>query len=171
MSNDSSRVVFAMLVMDDQKGRLKRVPSRGEGGGGAWATPSALPPEPFCGPYGVLQVAGFLAVSGIKWPNQPKIVRVRDGSGRGRGNECKAACKQSCSCTAYAFHGSECLVWKGDLYSIRTDIAGDRKLHVKLASSALSDTEGKSKTLEVVIAVVVPVLVIVSGGFLGSFLQ
>ncbi|XP_042021551.1 G-type lectin S-receptor-like serine/threonine-protein kinase At4g27290 [Salvia splendens] len=109
---------------------------------------------------------GFNEVSSIKWPNQPKIVTVRDGGGD---NECKAACQQSCLCTAYAFNGSECFMWEGDLYGIRTNIAEDQKLHVKLASSALPDTGSKSKTLEVVIAVVVPVLVIVSGGFLGFF--
>ena len=44
---------------------------------------------------------------------------------------------------AYAFNRSECFVWEGDLYGIRTNIAEDQKLHVKLASSALSDTGGK----------------------------
>ncbi|KAL1569233.1 G-type lectin S-receptor-like serine/threonine-protein kinase0 [Salvia divinorum] len=202
MSGESTSRVFAMLVMDDPKGRLKRVPSRGVSGGGAWAAPSALPPEDFCGAYGELQLnnsctclfgflpssspnpmgrscyrstsisdcngkrvkEGFKAVSGIKWPNQPKIER----DGGGGDNECKAACLQTCSCTAYAFDGSECLVWEGDLYGIRTDLADDQKLHVKLASSDLPDT-GNSKTLEVVIAVVVSVLVLVSGGFLGFF--
>lgn len=175
MSGDSSRVVFAMLVMDDPKGRLKRVPSRGVSGGGAWAAPSALPPERFCGAYGVLHVnnsctclfgfkespspntmgdscyrstfisdcngkrvkEGFNAVSGIRWPNQPKIVTVQDGGGD---NECKVACQRNCLCTAYAFDASECFVWEGELYGIRTDLADDRKLNVKLASSDLPDT-------------------------------
>ncbi|XP_057766657.1 G-type lectin S-receptor-like serine/threonine-protein kinase At4g03230 [Salvia miltiorrhiza] len=203
MINDTFRLDFSMLVMDHREGRLKRVPSRGSSGGGAWASPSSLPAERFCGTYGVLTTThscgclprfrpsstpnpmgdscnrntllpdcngkggkvGFMEISDIiKWPNQPKLITEADTD-----KECELTCRRSCNCTAYAFDPTGCLVWEGDLYGIRRGISENRKLHVKLASSELAESGSKSKTLEVIIAVVVPVLVLVSGGFLGFF--
>ncbi|KAK4422467.1 Receptor-like serine/threonine-protein kinase SD1-8 [Sesamum alatum] len=86
---------------------------------------------------------------------------------------CELACRQSCSCTAYAFHGTGCSVWEGDLFDIRNVSSNQdnkQRLYVKVASSDLPIDKGKrKKTLEVIVAVLVSSFVLVSGGFLGCF--
>ncbi|KAL2547962.1 Cysteine-rich receptor-like protein kinase 11 [Forsythia ovata] len=46
---------------------------------------------------------------------------------------------------------------------------GKQDLYLKVSNSDLPDTAGKRKILEVVVAVLVPLVVLVSGGFIGCF--
>ncbi|KAI3453879.1 hypothetical protein Pfo_010542 [Paulownia fortunei] len=109
---------------------------------------------------------GFLKITDMKLPAKPKAHPAQSTK------ECKLACLQNCSCTAYAFNDSGCSIWEGALFDsqyISNDHASKQHLYLKLANSELQNAKGKWKMLEVIIAVLVPLAVLVSGGFLGCF--
>ncbi|XP_071685778.1 G-type lectin S-receptor-like serine/threonine-protein kinase At4g27290 isoform X2 [Rutidosis leptorrhynchoides] len=81
---------------------------------------------------------GFLKFSSMKLPDTQNA--VFDGSMSI--HECEVACKDNCSCTAYAnpnvTRGSVgCLRWFGDLIDVRVYSINGQDLYVKLAASEL----------------------------------
>ncbi|XP_059656988.1 receptor-like serine/threonine-protein kinase SD1-8 isoform X2 [Cornus florida] len=104
-----------------------------------------------------------------KFPNTtlPENLKVLPG----RGPEwCKSACMQNCSCTAYTYNSSGCLVWEGDLLflqKLRFGINTKQDLYLKLAASdQLPNVRGDKKNLRVIIAVPVSLTLIISVGFI-----
>ncbi|KAJ9553839.1 hypothetical protein OSB04_017884 [Centaurea solstitialis] len=89
-----------------------------------------------CGPG-----EGFLKFSSMKLPDTQNAVFEGDMSLR----ECEVACKNNCSCTAYANPNSArndevgCLLWFGELIDIRAYPQNGQDLYVRLAASELSD--------------------------------
>ncbi|KAF8673782.1 hypothetical protein HU200_048537 [Digitaria exilis] len=86
---------------------------------------------------------GFLAM--------PNTVQLPNGSAEVDGAQsdmaCAAACRRDCSCTAYLYDGTRCLVWNAELVNLRTlpndDQGGDQQqqgvtgavLHLRVAAS------------------------------------
>jgi hypothetical protein len=75
----------------------------------------------------------------------PYAVQLPGGSAEAAGaprsdKMCALSCFRDCSCTAYAYEAAKCLVWNGELVSLRTlpndqGVAGAVVLHVRVASS------------------------------------
>ncbi|KAL8257636.1 hypothetical protein R6Q59_029677 [Mikania micrantha] len=87
-----------------------------------------------CGPGEI-----FLKFSSIKLPDTKNAVF----SGNMSLQDCEVACKNNCSCTAYANPiitpgGVGCLVWFGDLIDVRVFPQNGQDLYVRLAASELS---------------------------------
>ncbi|KAD2805039.1 hypothetical protein E3N88_38416 [Mikania micrantha] len=87
-----------------------------------------------CGPR-----EGFLKFSSIKLPDTENAVF----SGNMSLQDCEVACKNNCSCTAYANPiitpgGVGCLLWFGDLIDVRVFPQNGQDLYVRLAASELS---------------------------------
>ncbi|KAL8503572.1 hypothetical protein ACS0TY_022345 [Phlomoides rotata] len=107
---------------------------------------------------------GFLKVSEMKFPAKPIAIPNTHSAER-----CMLDCLMNCSCTAYAFNENGCSIWEGDLYDLQNVSNNRHNLYLKLAGSDLPKDEGKGKMVEVIIAVVVPVVVLVFAGGLGWF--
>ncbi|PKI37975.1 hypothetical protein CRG98_041648 [Punica granatum] len=61
----------------------------------------------------------FHTLSYIKQPDDPQIPEV------GSEKQCEAACLGNCNCTAYAYEGSTCSIWMGDLFNVQQYNPGD----------------------------------------------
>ncbi|KAJ9553840.1 hypothetical protein OSB04_017885 [Centaurea solstitialis] len=88
-----------------------------------------------CGPG-----EGFLKFSGMKLPDTQNAVF----DGNMSLQECEVACKNNCSCTAYANpnnspDGVGCLLWFGELIDVRVYPQNGQDLYVRLAASELLD--------------------------------
>ncbi|KAH6824294.1 hypothetical protein C2S53_011791 [Perilla frutescens var. hirtella] len=194
--SDVSMHVFSMLVMDHRFGALKQIMSRW--GSSSRSLVSTLVTEGFvpCGAngYGISSSSScaclqgflklddstcsrksplecgsknsyyFVEISEMKLPDEAILFATQKEE-----EECELACRERCSCTAYAVNQSGCFIWEGDLFGLRKQISNQQKLHLKLANPYPSKAKGKTKALEVIIAVVVTVIVLVSGASLGFF--
>lgn len=81
---------------------------------------------------------GFLRISNLKLPHNSKEHKLNE-------KQCKSACLEDCSCTAYAYVGSLCSTWSGALLNFKEvpDAANDRQdLYVKAANSELPNASG-----------------------------
>ncbi|KAK1415628.1 hypothetical protein QVD17_31412 [Tagetes erecta] len=93
-----------------------------------------------CGPG-----EGFLNFSSMKLPDTANAVYKNNMSLL----DCEVACKNNCSCTAYANPnitpgGNGCLLWFGDLIDVRVYPQNGQDLYVRLAASELSDLKSSS---------------------------
>ncbi|XP_059658866.1 receptor-like serine/threonine-protein kinase SD1-8 [Cornus florida] len=82
---------------------------------------------------------------------------------------CESACVQKCSCTAYAYNSSGCLVWEGPLLNLQQLSNGSdtkQDLCLKLAASELRKAGGDKKNLWEIIIVPVSLAILSSGGFI-----
>ncbi|KAK9118553.1 hypothetical protein Scep_016646 [Stephania cephalantha] len=79
---------------------------------------------------------GFLLMRNTSLPLEPKSVELQSVE------ECKASCLGICSCTAFAYDSSVCLVWFGILYNVRLADFNGSDLFVKLSASELKNFEG-----------------------------
>ncbi|KAM0011303.1 putative protein kinase RLK-Pelle-DLSV family [Helianthus debilis subsp. tardiflorus] len=88
-----------------------------------------------CGPG-----EGFQKFSSMKQPDTENAVF----SGNISLQDCEDACKNNCSCTAYASpnitpRGVGCLLWFGDLIDVRVYAQNGQDFYVRLAASEFSD--------------------------------
>ncbi|KAL1834362.1 hypothetical protein ACET3Z_004013 [Daucus carota] len=84
---------------------------------------------------------------------------------------CEIACTKSCSCIAYMYHNSKCLVWENILLNLTQVSDGHNNrydLYVKLAASEKANG-GKSIVAWIVSATVASLVALVSGGCLCRF--
>ncbi|KAK9133700.1 hypothetical protein Scep_013228 [Stephania cephalantha] len=90
----------------------------------------------------------FLKVHNVRLPVNSKASRVE------KAENCKLACSNNCSCTAYAYTSAGCLTWHGNLLNIQQlDTDGD-DLYLRLAASEVSSSGRKVSVLPVAIGVV-----------------
>ncbi|KAJ0538257.1 putative protein kinase RLK-Pelle-DLSV family [Helianthus annuus] len=106
-----------------------------------------------CGPG-----EGFLTFSSIKLPDTQNAMFNASLSLQ----ECEVACKENCSCTAYAnpnmtAGGVGCLIWFGDLIDIRVYSQNGQDLHVRLAATELSGMLVQYKRNGVMITMVISI--------------
>ncbi|KAM0048881.1 putative protein kinase RLK-Pelle-DLSV family [Helianthus debilis subsp. tardiflorus] len=88
---------------------------------------------------------GFQKFSSMKLPDTENTVYRSNMSL----SDCAVACKNTCSCTAYANPniipgGVGCLLWFGDLIDVRVFQQNGQDLYVRLAASELSDESKKA---------------------------
>ncbi|PKI67036.1 hypothetical protein CRG98_012574 [Punica granatum] len=83
----------------------------------------------------------FYTLSYMKPPDDPQTSPV------GSEKHCEAACSNNCNCTAYAYEGSTCSIWTGDLFSVQQYNPGDsngKTLYLRLAASEVPDSPKKN---------------------------
>ncbi|XP_059656991.1 putative G-type lectin S-receptor-like serine/threonine-protein kinase At1g61610 isoform X2 [Cornus florida] len=108
---------------------------------------------------------GFLKIPNTAFPENSKVLPDRSLE------RCRSACKQNCSCTAYARVSNGCLVWEGALLNLQQLLDGSsstkQDLYLKLAASELPKAGGARKNLKVILTVLVSLAVLlISGGFI-----
>ncbi|KAI3731054.1 hypothetical protein L1987_62237 [Smallanthus sonchifolius] len=120
-----------------------------------------------CGPG-----EGFLKFSSMKLPDTDNAVFSSNMSLQ----DCKVACNNNCSCTAYANPnitpgGFGCLLWFGGLIDVRVFPQNGQDLYVRLAASELSDLHSSfNRKKRVVIKVTLSIAsVLISLGLVLTF--
>ncbi|KAF7805944.1 G-type lectin S-receptor-like serine/threonine-protein kinase [Senna tora] len=74
--------------------------------------------------------------------------------------ECRLACLATCSCSAYAYYDSQCLIWEGPFQPVQqlssvAEIGGD--FYVRVAKSEMDENGSKRATLIIVVVVLVSI--------------
>ncbi|KAI3731055.1 hypothetical protein L1987_62238 [Smallanthus sonchifolius] len=103
-----------------------------------------------CGPG-----EGFQKLSSMKLPDTENAIF----SGNMSLHDCEVACKNNCSCTAYANPnitpgGVGCLLWFGDLIDVRVYPLNGQDLYVRLSASGLSEPHSSFRRKKQVVMVV-----------------
>ncbi|XP_062176613.1 receptor-like serine/threonine-protein kinase SD1-6 [Alnus glutinosa] len=73
-------------------------------------------------------------------------------------SRCELACTENCSCTAYAYNGSGCMIWEGALFNLyQLSDGGEigQDIYLRLAA-ADEHRSTKGKKWKVWVAVLVP---------------
>ncbi|XP_057955657.1 uncharacterized protein LOC131149319 [Malania oleifera] len=95
----------------------------------------------------------FLKLFSMKYPVNPQNLVIRSDQ------ECRLACLNDCSCSAYAYKGSGgCSMWNGSLLNLQKlpdEYKDDGTIYIRLAASEFAGSRGKKKLL---LLVIVPVL-------------
>ncbi|KAF8043224.1 hypothetical protein BT93_A1539 [Corymbia citriodora subsp. variegata] len=89
----------------------------------------------------------FLPTSNMKLPDDPQSLDVRSDM------ECRAACLNNCSCTAYAFKGNNCSIWIGNLFNMQQLTQGDstgNSFYLRLSASDVEDPSKKSNVTVII---------------------
>ncbi|MQL69215.1 hypothetical protein Taro_001515, partial [Colocasia esculenta] len=103
---------------------------------------------------------GFVQVTGAKLPDtSAAVVNYTGGL-----EECRAACRGNCSCTAYASAnvtggGSGCVLWFGNLTDLRVFANGGQDLFVRLAAADLGSSSRRARRMRVAAAAVAAAVV------------
>ncbi|KAF9670885.1 hypothetical protein SADUNF_Sadunf13G0115600 [Salix dunnii] len=97
----------------------------------------------------------FFSSNNLRLPSNPQAVEARSAQ------ECESTCLGNCDCTAYAYNGSLCSVWFGDLLNMQQlgDDSNENTIYIRLAASEFSSSKNDKG---IVIGGVVGSLVIVS---------
>ncbi|KAL5731106.1 non-specific serine/threonine protein kinase [Ranunculus cassubicifolius] len=74
----------------------------------------------------------------VKLPKHPMSMSV------GSANECKSACLNNCSCSAYSYN-TECSIWNGDLFGVQLSDGDGYGGDLYLKVSAFQSSGGKNK--------------------------
>ena len=98
----------------------------------------------------------FFSSNNIKLPANPQPVLAA-----GSAQECESTCLSNCTCTAYAYDGSLCSVWFGNLLDMKqlADESNGNTIYIRLAASEFSSSKNDKG---IVIGGVVGSVVIVS---------
>ncbi|KAK1415627.1 hypothetical protein QVD17_31411 [Tagetes erecta] len=115
-----------------------------------------------CGPE-----EGFHKYSSMKLPDTENAVYSRNMSLR----DCELACKNNCSCTAYAnpnitTGGVGCLLWYGELIDVRVYPINGQDLYVRLAASELLELHSsinRKKRVVMVVTLSISVVLVLLG--------
>ncbi|XP_072992568.1 G-type lectin S-receptor-like serine/threonine-protein kinase At2g19130 [Typha latifolia] len=109
---------------------------------------------------------GFTKLSNVQQlPPNPEHATVSSKE------ECELTCLNNCSCAAYSYDTSRCLIWKGDLLNLKV-LSGEPEnqgeiadLYLRLAASELTKPKGTKKKEELaVIASVASLALIITIG-------
>ncbi|XP_060209560.1 G-type lectin S-receptor-like serine/threonine-protein kinase At4g27290 isoform X2 [Lycium barbarum] len=99
----------------------------------------------------------FWLMSRVTLPKYYETIRVTSAT------ECESTCFNNCSCTAYAYDGSECLNWSRELLNLQQlpqDDQQGRNLFIKLAASDFpSDQATKQKQSSMRVKAIIPAIV------------
>ncbi|GLT64149.1 hypothetical protein SLA2020_366590 [Shorea laevis] len=71
-------------------------------------------------------------------------------------SRCELACMENCSCTAYAYNRSGCMIWEGALLNLHQLSVGDetgQDIYLRLAAEKHQSTKGKKWKVWVVVLV------------------
>jgi hypothetical protein len=85
----------------------------------------------------------FMKISNMRLPVYSKAYLALNAS------RCELACMENCSCTAYAYNRSGCMIWEGDLLNLR-QLSHDGKIgqdiYLRLAAAEFQNTKGEMKS-------------------------
>ncbi|XP_043806262.1 receptor-like serine/threonine-protein kinase SD1-8 isoform X2 [Manihot esculenta] len=101
----------------------------------------------------------FLASPDMLLPTNPQPWALA----KEKAQECGSTCLSDCLCTAYAYDGTHCSFWHGDLLDLRQREDGDpngQTLYVRLAASEFSNSKSKERLIVVVVGSMVIVIVL-----------
>jgi len=59
---------------------------------------------------------------------------------------CEVACMNNCSCTAYAYNSSGCVIWEGDLLNLQQLSDGGEIMYLRLTADEHQSTKGEKST-------------------------
>ncbi|KAH7675771.1 S-receptor-like serine/threonine-protein kinase protein [Dioscorea alata] len=108
---------------------------------------------------------GFLEMQNVKLPSNPESINVSSAE------ECKSACVNNCSCTAYTYD-TTCSIWQGDLRSLQQLYGGDTivggTLYLRLAASDLPSSSSSHKWVLAVVLSIVALLGLIFFVILGT---
>ncbi|XP_059437237.1 receptor-like serine/threonine-protein kinase SD1-8 [Corylus avellana] len=82
----------------------------------------------------------FLKISNMQLPVYSKAYLAVNAS------RCKLACMENCSCTAYAYNRSGCMIWEGALFNLRQLSDGGetrQDIYLRLAAAEYQNTKGE----------------------------
>ncbi|XP_059277811.1 G-type lectin S-receptor-like serine/threonine-protein kinase At4g27290 [Lycium ferocissimum] len=109
----------------------------------------------------------FWLMSNVTLPKYYETARVTSAT------KCESACLNNCSCTAYAYDGTECLTWSEELLNLQQlsqDDQRGRNLFIKLAASdfpsAIKAKPSWSTRLKVIVLATVCVTILVVNCFI-----
>ncbi|KAJ6383374.1 hypothetical protein OIU78_026789 [Salix suchowensis] len=79
----------------------------------------------------------FFSSNNLELPSNSQTVEARGAQ------ECESACLSRCNCTAYAYDGSLCSVWSGDLLDMKQlgDDSNEKTIYIRLAASEFSSSK------------------------------
>ncbi|KAJ6758174.1 S-LOCUS LECTIN KINASE FAMILY PROTEIN [Salix koriyanagi] len=79
----------------------------------------------------------FFSSNNLGLPSNSQTVEARGAQ------ECESACLSRCNCTAYAYDGSLCSVWSGDLLDMKQlgDDSNEKTIYIRLAASEFSSSK------------------------------
>jgi hypothetical protein len=86
----------------------------------------------------------FMKISNMRLPVYSKAYLALNAS------SCELACMENCSCTAYAYNRSGCMIWDGDLLNL-CQLSHDGKIgqdiYLRLAAAEYQNTKGEMKSI------------------------
>ncbi|GMN74027.1 hypothetical protein TIFTF001_052298 [Ficus carica] len=111
-----------------------------------------------CGNNG--EIDKFQLISNMSLPGKKQYKRA--GSIR----ECEATCLNICSCTAYAYESSDCLIWTEGLLNMRKregNESSEHTLYLRLAASEIPDHKrsSQSRKLYILLFGIISVVVVI----------
>ncbi|KAF8388376.1 hypothetical protein HHK36_027042 [Tetracentron sinense] len=105
---------------------------------------------------------GFILMHNMSLPENPQSLPI------GSAKECELVCLNNCSCTAYAYNGSGCSIWDGDLLNLRKlsdDDSGEQNFYLRLAASEIKGSRNKRR-LWVTVVLPISLSILISGFFI-----
>jgi hypothetical protein len=66
--------------------------------------------------------------------------------------KCEQACMENCSCTAYAYNTSGCMIWEGTLLNLQqlsNDSETEQDIYLRLAADDRQSSKGEMKTTQI----------------------
>ena len=87
----------------------------------------------------------FLKISNMRLPVSSKAYLALNAS------RCELACMENCSCTAYAYNRSGCVIWEGNLLNLQQLSYGgevEQDIYLRLAADEHLDPSTKGKISE-----------------------
>ena len=85
----------------------------------------------------------FLKMPNMQLPVYSKAYLALNAS------RCELACMESCSCTAYAYNRSGCMIWEGtllNLHQLSRDVKIGQDIYLRLAAAEYQNTKGEKFT-------------------------
>jgi hypothetical protein len=111
-----------------------------------------------CGKNGSVSAVGlkakedrFFRMDHMRLPDDGRVAAGPASSG-----DCERACLSSCTCSAYAFNGSSCILWHNSLQNLEDNYIGradSSTLYLRLAASEQPGTRNHKRRRTVAIAV------------------
>jgi hypothetical protein len=86
----------------------------------------------------------FMKISNMRLPVYSKSYLALNAS------RCELACMENCSCTAYAYNRSGCMIWEGDLLNLcQLSHSGKigQDIYLRLAAAEYQNTKGEMKSI------------------------
>ncbi|XP_059437344.1 receptor-like serine/threonine-protein kinase SD1-6 [Corylus avellana] len=105
--------------------------------------------------HGSVKKDWFMKISNMRLPVYSKANLALNAS------RCELACMENCSCTAYAYNRSGCMIWEGGLLNLQhLPYGGEigQDIYLRLAADEYPDSSTKGKKWKVWVVVLLPTI-------------